>query len=189
MGAAVILVIGGVRSGKSGFAQQVATDLSQGGGVRFVATARRDLADPTMVVRIGEHRRKRPSHWETDEEPLDLGAAITGRKGAPTPAVVLVDCLTLWLTNLLEEAGDVAKPGFAGRARAGFEEGAVALVAALRDAPQPVVIVTNEVGSGVAPATSLGNIFADLQGELNQAVAIEARAVYHVVAGIGTRIK
>ncbi len=189
MGAAVILVIGGVRSGKSRFAQQVATDLSQGGGVRFVATAKLDLADRSMATRIGEHRRKRPSHWETAEAPLDLGDAITGHHGAPAPAVVLVDCLTLWLTNLMEAAGDVAQAGFAEQARAGLEIGAASLLAALRDAPQPVVIVTNEVGSGVAPATSLGNIFADLQGELNQAVAKEAGAVYHVVAGIGTRIK
>jgi adenosylcobinamide kinase/adenosylcobinamide-phosphate guanylyltransferase len=189
MSAAIILVIGGVRSGKSRFAQQLAMDLSKGGTVRFIATAKRDLADPVMAARIGRHRISRPAHWETMEAPLDLAEAINVHKGAQPPAAVLVDCLTLWVGNLLEGAGDSGKPDFTARSRSVFEAAAQELLSALRSAAQPVVIVTNDVGSGVAPPTVLGNVFADLQGELNQAVAAEARAVYHVVAGISTRIK
>ncbi len=189
MSAVVVLVIGGVRSGKSRFAQKLVTDLAQGGAVRFVATAKDDPADPSMTARVTEHRRARPANWQTVEGPTDLAAALGPHRSGAKPAAILLDCLTLWLGNLLEEAGDPDRKGFAGRARATFEAAAPALMAALRTAEQPIVVVTNEVGQGVAPPTPLGNVFADLQGELNQAVAAEARAVYHVVAGIGTKIK
>ena len=189
MSASIILVIGGVRSGKSRVAAQLASELAQGSAVRFIATAKNDPADPVMAARIGQHRSSRPADWVTVEAPVDLAGAILGRKGEASQPVILVDCLTLWLGNVLEAAGDPEKRGFAGRARAEFESAAGSLLKALDAAPQPVVIVKNEVGSGVAPPTTLGNVFADLQGELNQAVAAAARAVYHVVAGIPTRIK
>jgi adenosylcobinamide kinase/adenosylcobinamide-phosphate guanylyltransferase len=142
-----------------------------------------------MASRITQHRSSRPAHWQTVEAPVDLAAAISTPERDDPPACVLVDCLTLWLGNVIEAAGDPDKHGFAARARAEFEPAAGALAAALNAARQPVVLVTNEVGSGVAPPTVLGNVFADLQGELNQAGAAISTAVYHVIAGISVKIK
>ncbi len=183
------LVIGGVRSGKSRFVQEYATRLSAGGRVVFIATARHDSSDLSLAARIARHRASRPAHWETVEAPVALSGAITALAIEPPPAAILVDCLTLWLSNMLLRTGDAEAKDFADRARVEFEHETAALLSAIRSASSAIVLVTNEVGSGIAPATALGNVFADLQGELNQAVAAECATVFHVVAGIPTRIK
>jgi adenosylcobinamide kinase/adenosylcobinamide-phosphate guanylyltransferase len=170
----VILIIGGVRSGKSRYAQRLA-ELST--RVTFVATAeRRD--DEEMRQKIERHRAERPSHWTTVEEPLDL-ARIVKSAGADSD-VVLVDCLTLFASNLLEAHGeDIANT------QPRFDD----LCAALKSATCTVILVSNEVGSGVVPAYALGRRFRDLVGEINQRVAEVADTVLLMVAGLPLALK
>jgi adenosylcobinamide kinase/adenosylcobinamide-phosphate guanylyltransferase len=170
----VTLVLGGVRSGKSRYAQQIAERSSR---VTFVATAeRRD--DPEMLAKIERHRAERPSHWATVEEPLELGQAI--RTGAMDGDLVLVDCLTLFAANLLEEHGED---------EAGLQSPIDNLCAVLGAVPCSVVLVSNEVGSGVVPEYASGRRFRDLVGEINQRVAETADAVLFMVAGLPLALK
>jgi len=164
----VTLIIGGVRSGKSGYAQRLA---EQSESVTFIATAEvRD--DAEMRVKIDRHRADRPGHWTTVEEPLDLAGAL-GR--VPAGETVLIDCLTLYASNLLE----------AGGAEAAVDR----FCAALQAAAGEVMIVSNEVGSGVVPAYELGRRFRDLVGEINQQVAGVADNVLYMVAGLPMCLK
>ncbi len=185
MSADITLVIGGVRSGKSRFAADLASRLAGDRPVAFVATARRG---PTggMDARIERHRANRPDHWRTIESPLDLAEALRLASGV---GVVLVDCLTMWISNIMYECGDSDAPDFESRARSDLDCRVEHLLDELRETNVPVVLVTNEVGAGVAPPTRLGTVFADLQGEVNQKVAGRADAVWQLVAGIPVRIK
>ncbi len=185
MSAEITLVLGGVRSGKSRFAADLASRLAGDRSVAFVATARRE---PTggMDARIEKHRAARPEHWRTIESPLDLAGALRLASGA---GVVLVDCLTLWISNVMYECGDSDAPDFEARARSDLDRRVEQLLDGLRETTVPVVLVTNEVGAGVAPPTRLGVVFADLQGEVNQKMAARADAVWHLVAGIPVQIK
>lgn len=185
MSADITLVIGGVRSGKSRFAAELASRLASGRPVAFVATARSGPAGG-MDSRIEKHRANRPEHWRTIESPLDLAEAL---RLAPGVEVVLVDCLTMWISNIMYECGESDAPDFEARARSDLDRRVEHLLDELRDANVPVVLVTNEVGAGVAPPTRLGTVFADLQGEVNQKVAGRADAVWQLVAGIPVRIK
>ena len=169
----VILVLGGVRSGKSRYAQQLA---ERSGRVTFVATAER--RDEEMRVKIERHRLQRPSHWVTIEEPLELARAITSCAGVSD--VVLVDCLTLFAANLLELHGED---------EAGLQSKIDDLYAALQSVPCSVVLVSNEVGSGVVPAYASGRRFRDLVGEINQRVAAVADDVLFMVAGLPLVLK
>ncbi len=170
----VTLVLGGVRSGKSRYAQQIA---ERSGRVTFIATAeRRD--DPEMLAKIERHRAERPSHWATVEEPLELGQAI--RRGATSSDLILVDCLTLFAANLLEAHGDDEKK---------LESHVSDLCAVLETVPCSVVVVSNEVGSGVVPEYVSGRRFRDLVGELNQRVANVADTVLFMVAGLPLALK
>jgi len=163
----ITLVLGGVRSGKSRLAQRIAEASER---VTFVATAeRRD--DAEMIAKIDRHRADRPSAWKTIEEPLELARVIREVDGACQ--VLLIDCLTLFAANLLEACGDDA-----GQIEARIEE----FVTALRSASCAVVLVSNEVGSGVVPAYAAGRQFRDLVGELNQRVAAVADTVVLMVA-------
>lgn len=171
------LVIGGARSGKSCYARDLAAALSkgQGGRVAFIATAR--AGDEEMQERIARHRQGRPATWQTFEEPLDV-PTLVGELGNDWP-VILVDCLTLWLSNLLlDEAGEedilceVEK--FASLAK---------------EVPAQVIVVSNEVGMGVVPLTRLGRAFRDLAGQANQLLAEEADEVVALWAGIPLRLK
>ena len=181
----VTLVIGGVRSGKSRFAAGLATKLAAGGPVRFIATARPGESGH-LAERIRRHRAERPPAWRTIETPLDVGEALArpGKEDA-----TIVDCLTVWISNLLLECGDADSPDFEDKARSRVKVGLDGLMKALRSPARPTVIVANEVGQGVAPPTRLGVVFADLQGEVSQALARRADSVWHVVAGIPLRIK
>lgn len=170
----VMLVLGGVRSGKSGFAQRVA---QSSGRVTFVATAeRRD--DAEMGAKIERHRAERPQAWMTIEEPLQLGRTI--RTAGESCDVVLIDCLTLFAANLLEAYGDDSLK---------VQEEIDELCRSLRSAPCSVVLVSNEVGSGVVPAYELGRRFRDLVGEINQRVASTADTVLLLVAGMPLALK
>lgn len=172
--ASVTLVLGGVRSGKSRYAQQLA---ERGERVAFIATAeRRD--DPEMTAKIERHRADRPAHWTTIEEPLRIAEEI--QQSAKDHEVVVIDCLTLFAANLLEAcAGDRSKQ----------ELYIDQLCAALRYAPCSVILVSNEVGSGVVPAYELGRQFRDLVGEINQRVASVAGTVLFMVAGLPLALK
>jgi adenosylcobinamide kinase/adenosylcobinamide-phosphate guanylyltransferase len=170
------LVIGGARSGKSRFAQSLCSNVSR---VVYLATARPD--DAEMAERIRRHRDGRPSPWTTVEEPLAIAAAVDRHAGACD--VLLLDCLTLWLSNFCWEHRE--------RDARALEELATAEVARLAPAAAPshLIVVTNEVGCGLVPADPVGRLFRDLQGFVNQQMACSADWVYHVVAGIPVAIK
>ena len=170
----IMLVLGGVRSGKSRFAQGIATGF---GRVTFIATAeRRD--DAEMQAKIERHRAERPKTWTTIEEPLHLGDTI--RAAGKDCNVILIDCLTLFAANLLEAHGEDDLK---------LQEDLDELCRSLSTAPCSVVLVSNEVGSGVVPAYALGRRFRDLVGEINQRVAATADTVLLMVAGLPLALK
>lgn len=172
------LVLGGARSGKSRYAQSLAA--GAGGPVLFVATAApvSPDEDPEMASRIARHRAFRPSHWKTLEAPLDVVAAVRSAE-----SLVLVDCVTLWISNLLHEYRALE-----GTARETRILGEVeALGTALRE--REAIAVTNQVGEGIVPETPLAREFRDLQGQANQILAREASRVVLLVAGIPLALK
>ena len=168
-----MLVLGGSRSGKSAFA--LASAEKKKGDKYFFATA--EIRDPEMKERISRHQKERPSHWMTVETPLDLVGAL--QKENRPDAVVVIDCLTLWLSNLLEK-----------RKKEPF---ILAKIDQLTDAlgrfSGQSWLVSNEVGLGVVPGTPLGREFRDLSGIMNQQVAKIANEVYWVSAGLSQRLK
>ncbi len=170
----VTLVLGGVRSGKSRHAQVLAQHYRR---VTFIATAeRRD--DAEMQIKIDRHRSERPLHWTTVEEPLWLDEAL---KAASTASdAILVDCLTLFAANLLESAGDD---------RPALSAAVTRLCTTLACAACPIILVSNEVGSGVVPAYESGRRFRDLVGEINQQVAGVAHTVLLMIAGLPLLLK
>lgn len=172
--ASVTLVLGGVRSGKSRLAQQIA---EHGERVTFIATAeRRD--DHEMHAKIERHRSERPDSWITIEEPIQLAHAV--RKASANSDIVLIDCLTLFASNLLEAYGEDSD---------GLQTQIDDLLLALRQPRCSIVLVSNEVGSGVVPAYELGRRFRDLVGEINQHVASVANTVLLMVAGLPFPLK
>jgi adenosyl cobinamide kinase/adenosyl cobinamide phosphate guanylyltransferase len=163
---ALTLLLGGARSGKSALAQRLA--VHWGGPVTVVATGQ--ARDAEMAERVARHRAARPAGWTTVEEPLELEAALVAAAG---DACVVVDCLTLWVSNLLEQG--LADEEVEARARAG------AATAAARFAP--TVAVSNEVGSGIVPADPLSRRYRDLLGQVNAAWAAAADRSLLLVAG------
>lgn len=165
------LVLGGARSGKSAFAERLAAK----SGLERLYLATATPFDAEMAARIARHRVDRAGEgWQTLEEPFDI-ATVIHREAAST-RVMLVDCLTLWLNNLM----------FAGRDVAAAQ---AALLEALRQARGPVILVSNEVGLGLVPETALGRDFRDAQGRLNQAVAAQVTEVVFVAAGLPLKLK
>ncbi len=162
------LFLGGARSGKSRLAQAAAEALP--GALMYVATA--TAGDDEMASRIARHREDRGPRWRTVEVPVALADAIA----AGMPAVVLVDCLPLWLSNLMLADHDI-------------DEATARLIAAIRAAQHPVLLVSNEVGLGVVPDTPLGRRFRDAAGRLNQQVAAAVDRVEFVAAGLSMRLK
>ena len=170
------LVLGGVRAGKSSYAQRLAAD---GRSVLVVATA--EAGDREMAERISAHRESRPKDWDTLEEPLDLSAAL-----APVLHrydTVLLDCLTLWVSNLLLRADDPWT------ARDDAVAHAQALLALQARSDAAWVVVSNETGLGVIPPTPLGRAFEDALGRVNQLFAAQADDVYFMVAGLPVVVK
>jgi adenosylcobinamide kinase/adenosylcobinamide-phosphate guanylyltransferase len=170
-----LLVLGGVRAGKSAFA--VARAAERGERVAFVATA--EAGDDEMAARIARHRAARPPDWTTVEAPLALAEALADLDGKAD--AVVVDCLNLWVANLLGQVPGPADDAL--RAETGR------LTAALAEAPFDVVLVSNEVGSGVHPETAIGRRFRDVLGTVNQAVAAIADEVVLMVAGCPLHVK
>jgi adenosylcobinamide kinase / adenosylcobinamide-phosphate guanylyltransferase len=172
---AITLVLGGVRSGKSRYAQALAAAAAP---VAFVATARSSDSDQEMRRKIEHHRADRPQDWQTIEEPLDLASVLRGQ--GSNYKIILVDCLTLYAANLLEaEHGNLLA----------VEERLQRFYAALRSAPCSVALVSNEVGSGIVPPFPEGRTYRDLLGEINQRVASAADNVLLMVAGIPLVLK
>jgi adenosylcobinamide kinase / adenosylcobinamide-phosphate guanylyltransferase len=166
-------VLGGTRSGKSGYAEDL---LSSDAPVRYLATARHAPDDAEWTARIDAHRARRPAGWTTVEEP-DL-AAVVRAGGGP----LLVDDLATWLTGVLDDAG-------AWERSADVSAQVEALVDAVRAAPGRVVLVSAEVGLGVVPATRAGRLFRDELGALNAALARVCDEVVLLVAGLPLRLK
>jgi adenosylcobinamide kinase/adenosylcobinamide-phosphate guanylyltransferase len=169
----VTLVLGGVRSGKSRYAQQLAEQSSR---VVFVATA--TICDDEMRAKIDRHREERPKEWMTVEEPLELPKVLAEHE--MTCDVIVVDCLTIFAANLLEATGEDS---------VALEGRIDALCAALQTIHCNLVIVSNEVGSGVHPSHALGRRYRDLLGEINQKVARVADDVVLMVAGLPLALK
>jgi adenosylcobinamide kinase/adenosylcobinamide-phosphate guanylyltransferase len=170
-----LLVLGGVRAGKSAFAVARARALE--GRVAFVATAR--ASDPEMAARIARHRAERAPTWRTLEVPVAVPPALGALAGQSD--LVIVDCLTLWVANILEERPDISD------AELGAEAAALGAVLARR--AFTAILVSNEVGWGVHPASELGRRFRDALGLVNQAVARVADEVVLMVAGCPVPVK
>jgi adenosylcobinamide kinase/adenosylcobinamide-phosphate guanylyltransferase len=170
----IVLVIGGCRSGKSTYALQTAEKVP-GKQKIFIATC--VPQDDEMKQRVAKHQKDRSQNWVTVEEPLHLPEAILGN--SPKADIMLVDCLTLWVSNLLMETDDEKKL-----------EGPIAqLIDAIEKAACPIVLVSNEVGTGIVPENRLARQFRDIAGWLNQAVARCASKVVWMVAGIPVTVK
>ncbi len=165
---ALTVLFGGARSGKSALAVELGR--RHEGAVTYVATA--PVVDDDMAERIAHHRAERPAGWTTVEEPIELGAAIAGAAGS----MVIVDCLTLWVSNLMLADGE--SPDDAAIVRA-----AVATADRAASTPGPVVAISNEVGLGVHPETALGRRYRDVLGRVNQAWAAAADRNLLLVAG------
>ncbi|MCW8919414.1 MAG: bifunctional adenosylcobinamide kinase/adenosylcobinamide-phosphate guanylyltransferase [Gammaproteobacteria bacterium] len=165
------LILGGARSGKSALAEQRAAD--SGLEVVYIATA--EARDAEMSERIAHHRACRPGHWLSIEEPRQLAATL--RQQAAPHRCLLVDCLTLWLSNLLA-AGEAV-----------FAEEREALLAQLPQLPGQLILVSNEVGLGIVPMGELTRRFCDESGRLHQAVAARCERVTFVTAGLPMILK
>lgn len=174
--APLVLVLGGISSGKSAYAEKRALDLSGRARPLYIATADtgQSAADPEMAARIRRHRARRGNRWRLVEAPHDLAAALD--EAGTRSAAILVDCLTLWLGNLLAADANLAA-----------EE--KRLLVALKRARAPIVLVSGEAGLGGIAANALARRFADAQGALNQAIAKIATEVVLVAAGVPLVLK
>jgi adenosylcobinamide kinase/adenosylcobinamide-phosphate guanylyltransferase len=165
-----VLVLGGARSGKSRYALA----LAEAAAPERLMIATAEALDDEMATRIARHRAERGAGWSTREVPRDLAAALRREARADRPLVV--DCVTLWLSNVMFAGGDV--------------EAEIAEIAALASAlTGPVIFVSNEVGGGVTPPSELGRAFQDWQGRANQALAGACEAVVAVTAGLPRLLK
>jgi len=176
--ARITLITGGVRSGKSRFAEELT--MGYGSSLCYLATAQ--ALDDEMDERIERHRSRRGSNWETIEEPLMIPQTLARIDGLHN--AILLDCITLWVTNLLlsHDENDF-----------GVEEQVLShihrLAATLRSMSTPVVLVSNEVGMGIVPEHQLARLFRDLSGQANQILAAVADTVYLTVSGIPLKLK
>jgi adenosylcobinamide kinase / adenosylcobinamide-phosphate guanylyltransferase len=165
-----LLVIGGARSGKSRYGQKCA----EASGKRPVLIATAEAGDAEMAARIAAHRQARGGDWLAVEESIELVRAV--QHEAAADKILLVDCLTLWLSNLMHRGRDPEDEG-------------TALAQAIGKLKGPAIFVSNEVGQGIVPATELGRSFRDAQGRLNQKIATACEAVVLVSAGLPLVLK
>ena len=168
--ASLSLILGGARSGKSRLGEMLITALPV--PWTYIATAQ--AFDDEMRDRIAAHRAERVPGWRTIEAPLDLAGAIAGAQSAGHP--ILVDCLTLWLSNVMLADRDI-------------DAESQRLLVALTDVTQPITLVSNEVGLGIVPDNTLARRFRDAQGRLNQSVAALAGRVIFMAAGLPLILK
>ena len=175
---AITLVLGGVHSGKSCYAQQLATSFDS---VTFIATAR--PSDAEMRRKIAAHRRERPRNWRTVEAPTSLAAVIL--RESASAHVIVIDCLTTYLGNQLMDSRHKWREGKAALSDFDTQE----VCDAIESAKSSVIMVSNEVGSGIVPAFRSGRVYRDLLGELNKRVARIADSVVFMIAGQALIIK
>ena len=171
----LVLILGGVRSGKSRYAQQMASDT--GNRVLFLATA--EAGDDEMKRRIAKHKSSRPESWRTIEEQMDIAGVL--RKNAARADAVIIDCITVWLSNLLmhnEKLSEKEMTAEIDRLIDAYEQGEATYI-----------IVSGEVGLGIVPEHPLGRIFRDYLGLANQRLAGKADSVVLMVAGIAMDLK
>ncbi|MFA5317572.1 MAG: bifunctional adenosylcobinamide kinase/adenosylcobinamide-phosphate guanylyltransferase [Dehalococcoidales bacterium] len=171
----LVLVLGGARSGKSRFAQQMASEAAE--KVLFVATA--EALDKEMRARIVEHRKNRPGHWRTLETTSSLGQKLKTEIG--DARVVIIDCLTLLISNIIGSSDKDSEK----RVLTEIEE----LIAVTGQIEASFIIVSNEVGLGLVPDNPLGRNFRDLAGKAHQLIAGAASEVYFMVAGLPLKLK
>lgn len=178
------LILGGARSGKSFYAEQLAA--VQGDNVLYVATAQ--AFDAEMAARITAHRAQRPANWRTLEAPLNVGRAITQdlADGPQTPDVILLDCLTLLANNVILT---LSEPIIQTDADAALMDETDALLAAYYASDSEWIIVSNEVGLGIVPAYPLGRVYRDALGRVNQWLAAAADEVLFMVSGLPMTVK
>lgn len=165
------LILGGARSGKSALAERLA---ARHDAVLYIATAA--AGDDEMTQRISHHRERRPAHWELSETPLRLAAAL--RRDAHAARCVLVDCLTLWLSNLLCSPDATL-----------FARERAALLEVIGELPGEIILVSNEVGQGVVPLGELTRRFVDEAGRLHQDLAARCERVVFTIAGLPQLLK
>lgn len=184
----LVLILGGARSGKSTFAERLAA--TSGRSVVYIATA--TASDDEMRDRIARHQSSRPAHWLTIEEPLDIAGAVL--RASKQADVLLLDCVTLWLGNLMgkmSSGDDVESIAF----QNAFTQAALVdierLLAVVEKLPEgkTLLAVSNEVGLGIVPAYALGRVYRDTLGIVNQRLAAQANRVYLMVAGLAVDIK
>lgn len=168
----ITFILGGSRSGKSTYALEIAKKYKS---VAFIATAQ--ALDNEMFRRIKLHKATRPKHWQTFEEPKDITLVL--EKSGSKFACIIIDCLTLWVSNLLLTD---YKPQ-------SIENQIKKIVLLLRKIKTHTIIVSNEVGLGIVPNNKLGRVFCDVAGIVNQIVAKEADEVFFMISGIPTKIK
>ncbi len=171
----LILILGGARSGKSNFAQRLAN--KAGGNIFFLATAQ--AGDDEMAERIARHKASRPSTWRTIEEPLELASALQSE--ATAADVVLIDCMTLWLNNLMLRQG--------GASETEVLDQVDRLLDVYKKGTASYIMVSGEVGLGLVPPYPLGRSYRDLLGWMNQKVAGQANKVFLMVAGVPLELK
>jgi len=176
----LVLITGGVRSGKSTFAQNMAEGF--GKKITFIATAQ--PLDKEMKQRIESHKANRPKHWETREEPCQVAKVIS--KTGQNTDVILVDCLGLLVSNLMQ---DYQEKVFSNLLADNIIKNIQEIIAEALKCPATVIIVSNEVGLGLVPENAMGRFFRDILGQANQLIASNADKVYLMVTGIPLLIK
>ena len=186
----LMLILGGARSGKSGYAESLAARIAANRPVLYVATATAE--DDEMRARIERHRVARPHHWLTVEAPRDPANAIREQAAHGDIPVILLDCVTLLVSNLLLDGAhaDFDEQRFdASAAEARATTAIAALLAAWRETHATLILVSNEVGMGLVPPYPLGRVYRDVLGRINAALAREADAVLLMVAGLPIELK
>ena len=176
--ARTIFITGGARSGKSRFAEELAQQF--GAPLCYLATAQ--LLDDEMGERIRQHQARRGRAWQTIEEPLHVAQCLACNDGIHK--VILVDCVTLWLTNLLLHYEDLGED-----AEERVMDNVHRLANTLREIRTPVILVSNEVGMGIVPENPLARLFRDIAGKANQMLAATADEAHALISGISLRLK
>ena len=179
MTSSLTLILGGARSGKSDYAESLAAQL--GRRVLYVATA--EARDDEMAARIAAHRQNRPADWRTLEAPRRVGAALASL--AEPPEVVLLDCLTLLVSNIILQLESEPQELIEAAVAAEIDE----IIAARQRLAVPMIVVSNEVGLGLVPPYALGRVYRDALGRANQRLATQADRVLFMVAGLPVVVK
>lgn len=184
--AKVIMVVGGSRSGKSAFAEQMAANLAfdYKQEVYYIATG--TICDDDFAQRVRKHQERRPSSWHTIEEPYVLDIILT--KHIDKPGIYLIDGIGTWITNLMYE-DNLAHFNWGNQEESAFFQKLDSFIRSWKSMQGTIILIADEVGMGIVPENAQARIFRDLNGWANQRLAQEAQEVHHLVCGIGLRIK